>query len=156
MTDGSTPKRSANIEEHTQLLKRVFEKSPFIQTLGIVVEKVEIDGATLRLPWADHIARNLNVLHGGAVASFIDTAAGVAAFSDFEKIETLNAATINMLVNYLAAGAPGRDFLAKARVRKRGKSVVVVDVDVEDAEGLLVATGTVTYKMGSKVGAKKG
>ncbi len=155
MTDGSPVKRSTNLEEHKALLARIFENSPFVKNLGITVTGLGIDTAELKLPSAPHVQRNLNVLHGGAVATLIDTAGGVAAFSDFTKVETLNAATINLFVNYLAAAPPGVGVLAKAKVRKRGKSIVVIDVDVEDDSGLLVATGTVTYKLGSKVGAKK-
>ncbi|MCB0221937.1 MAG: PaaI family thioesterase [Chrysiogenetes bacterium] len=145
-------KRSETIEEHLARIRPFFENAPFAKTLGIQIDSMSVDEASVRLPWAEHLGRTLNVLHGGAIAALIDLAAGVAALSDFEKIESLNAATLNLLTNYLSAGAPGKDVIATGRVRKRGRSIVVVDVDIEDAEGKLIATGTATYKMGTKVG----
>ena len=145
-------KRSKSIEEHLERVRPFFENAPFAKTLGFHIDSLAVDEARVRLPWAERLGRTLNVLHGGAIAALIDTAAGVAALSDFEKIESLNAVTVNLLTNYLSAGAPGKDVIGIGRVRKRGKSIVVVDVDIEDAEGKLIATGTATYKMGSKGG----
>lgn len=147
-------KRSANIEDHLERVRPFFEDAPFAKTLGIFIESMKVDEVRVRLPWAEHLGRTLNVLHGGAIAALVDLAAGAAALSDFEKIESLNAATLNMLTNYLSAGSPGKDVIGIGRVRKRGRSIVVVEVEVEDAEGKLIATGTATYKMGTKVGKK--
>ncbi len=148
-------KKSANSREHLELLRKVFGRAPFLQTLGIAIADLGRDKAVLKLPFQPPLARNLGVFHGGALASLIDTAGGVAAFSDHETVETLNGATINMLVNYLSPAPAGQDVTATARVRKRGKSIVVTDVDVATSDGTLVATGTVTFKMGSKVGQAK-
>jgi len=52
--------------------------------------------------------------------------------------------TINFRVDYLRP-AVGTALLATARVRRAGKSVGVVDVDVADDAGRVVAIGRCTY-----------
>ena len=52
--------------------------------------------------------------------------------------------TINFRVDYLRP-AVGTGLVATARVRRAGKSVGVVDVDVADEGGRLVAIGRATY-----------
>ena len=52
--------------------------------------------------------------------------------------------TINFRVDYLRP-AIGTGLLATAQVRRAGKSVGVVDVDVADDAGRVVAIGRATY-----------
>jgi acyl-coenzyme A thioesterase PaaI-like protein len=51
-----------------------------------------------------------------------------------------------MTVNYLAA-AEGVDLTAEARIVRRGRSVVFVEVDVSSPDRELVARGTLVYKL---------
>lgn len=73
--------------------------------------------------------------HGGAVASLIDTAGTFALIMGTHA----PAPTINFRVDYLR---PSSGLLtAEAVVRRAGKSVGVVDVDVHDEERRLTAVG---------------
>jgi len=78
--------------------------------------------------------------HGGAIAALIDTA------GDFAIVLRTNAPvpTINFRVDYLRP-ATTATLLAIARVRRAGRTVGLVDIDVEDAEGRLVAVGRGCY-----------
>jgi uncharacterized protein (TIGR00369 family) len=103
--------------------------------------------ATLTLPFAESLVTIGTVVHGGAIASLIDTAATVAAWSDAEAPRNMRGATVSLTVTYLAP-AEKTDLRATARVLRRGRSLVYLDVDVHTLSGTAVAKGLVTYKLG--------
>lgn len=86
-------------------------------------------------------------MHGGAIASLIDTAAMVAAWSDVEVPTKVRGTTVNLTVVYLAP-AEKEDLQAIARVLSRGRNLIYLDVEVRSASGSAVAKGLVTYKLG--------
>jgi uncharacterized protein (TIGR00369 family) len=82
--------------------------------------------------------------HGGPIAAAIDIVGDYALAMMFGK----PLPTINLRVDYLR---PAKDTLTlAARIRRSGKTVGVVDVDVLDQAGALVAIGRANY---STVGA---
>jgi uncharacterized protein (TIGR00369 family) len=103
--------------------------------------------ATLTLPFTKELITIGTVVHGGAIASLIDTAATVAAWSDAELPAKVRGTTVNLIVAYLAA-AQQEDLQATARVLHRGRSLVYLDVEVKGASGKAIAKGLVTYKLG--------
>jgi uncharacterized protein (TIGR00369 family) len=78
--------------------------------------------------------------HGGPIAALIDTV------GDFALIQQLGRGlpTINFRVDYLRP-AVNTDLWVRAQVRRSGKSVGVVDVDVLDEAQRLLALGRATY-----------
>ena len=77
--------------------------------------------------------------HGGPIAAAIDTVGDYALAMLFGK----PLPTINLRVDYLR---PAKDTLTlEARIRRSGKTVGVVDVDVLDQTGALVAIGRANY-----------
>jgi len=56
-------------------------------------------------------------------------------------------ATISMTINYLNTGVAS-DLIATARVRKRGRRVASLSVEVADENGQLVADSLVIFKVG--------
>ncbi len=84
---------------------------------------------------------------GGAIASLIDTAAMVAAWSDAEIPAKIRGSTVSLTVTYLAP-AQQEDLRAVARVLRRGRNLVYLDVEVYGTSENIVAKGLVTYKLG--------
>jgi len=109
--------------------------------------EMQSDTATLALPFTEALVTIGTVVHGGAIASLIDTTAMVAAWSGAALPEKLRGTTVGLAVNYLTA-ASSEDLEATARVLQRGKNLVYLDVEVRGAAGKLVAKGLVTYKIG--------
>ena len=138
---GDTPVSGADI------MRRFLPTSPYVGHLGIRLTDLQPGMATLTLPFSAPLATIGAVVHGGAIASLIDTAAMVAAWSDAAVPATLRGATVGLSVTYLAPGE-GEDLQAIARVLRRGRSLVYLDVEVQGASGTLVAKGLVTYKLG--------
>ena len=83
------------------------------------------------------------VIHGGAISALADTAAAYALIPRLEPGERMLG--VEFKVNFLRPGVPGGlELLAGARVRKRGRTISVCDVEVmQGAKG--IATGIFTY-----------
>jgi uncharacterized protein (TIGR00369 family) len=88
-----------------------------------------------------------DVVHGGAVSSLVDTAAATAAWSGAEIPEKPRASTVGITVDFLAP-ARGADLIAEARVvRRTGRGICFIEVNVSAGEGSQVAIALVTYQL---------
>jgi len=127
-----------------EALETSLRGSPFQATLGLSLEKFDAVAQTLslRAAFAPQVERAAGTgqYHGGVIASLIDIA------GDFALIAVLGHAvpTINFRVDYLRP-ATRTDLIAEARVRRAGRSIGVVDIDVLDDEGRLIALGRGCY-----------
>lgn len=139
---------SSNISQsRADIIRQFLPTSPYVGHLGIQLTDMQPDMATLALPFTSSLITIGTTIHGGAIASLIDTAAAVAAWSDSAPPENLRSTTVGLTVTYLAP-AEGEDLRATARVLRRGRSLVYLDVEVQNASGTSVARGLVTYKLG--------
>src|SRR5436305_14275471 len=129
-------------------IRQFFPTSPYVKHLGMQLTDLQPGIATLTLPFTEALVTIGTIVHGGAIASLIDTAAMVAAWSDVEVQANVRGTTVNLTVAYLAA-AEQEDLQAVARVLRRGRNLVYLDVDVNGASGHAIAKGLVTYKLGS-------
>ncbi|HEY2524886.1 MAG TPA: PaaI family thioesterase [Candidatus Binataceae bacterium] len=122
------------------------ERGPFSSVLGLSIEARAEGEATVRMPFAERIlnAGGLDVpVHGGAIATLADFAACAAVWT---LPAAQSSATISMTVNY-AAPALRTDLVAHARVRRAGKRIASIAVEIRSPEGALVADALVTYKI---------
>ena len=133
-----------NVEE---VVRAAIVGSPLASHLGLQVERVEVDRVGVRLPFRREVTTIGDVVHGGAIASLIDTAATAAAWSGADLEQQSRGTTIGLTVSFLAAGR-GQDLVAAARVIQRGRTICVCEVDVAGADGARVARALVTYKLG--------
>lgn len=99
---------------------------------------LQVDGGTVRVDAADHHLNPRGTVHGGLLATMLDTAMGEAvAEAGGER-----PVTVALTVTYLAPGRAGR-LEATAKVRKRGKRLLIVEGEVtQDGEVLADALGT--------------
>src|SRR5579864_8767215 len=125
------------MEQHrsgADFIRQFFPNSPYVAHLGMQLTNIQPGVAQLSLPFSDALVTIGTIVHGGAIASLIDTAATVAAWSDAEIPAKARGTTVNLSVAYLAA-AEKEDLHATARVLRRSRSLVYVDVEVKDASG---------------------
>lgn len=128
-------------------MRQFFPHSPYVGHLGMQLTDMQPGVATLTMPFTETLVTIGTVVHGGAIASLIDTAAMVAAWSEGEMPPKARGTTVNISVAYLSA-AQQEDLRAVARVLRRGRNLVYLDVEVTGASGNAVAKGLVTYKLG--------
>ncbi len=137
MSDKPTPLTAEQIQQR-------LAHSSFIDFLGL--EVLSADPATetvvMRLAMRPEFERGRGTgqWHGGPIAAVIDTV------GDYALVMLLGRPlpTINFRVDYLRP-AIDTALTATATVRRNGRSVGVVDVDVTNAAGVLVAVGRAAY-----------
>ena len=125
-------------------LQALLDRSPFIAFLGLKV--VEADPAreqvTMTCSMRPEFERGVGTAqwHGGPLAAIIDTVGDYALVMALRR----GLPTINFRVDYLRP-AINTGLVITARVRRAGKSVGVVDVDVFDDRKVLIAVGRASY-----------
>jgi uncharacterized protein (TIGR00369 family) len=121
-----------------------FDKSPAISNLGLQALSLDYEASEIRvkMPLSPGLERaaGSKQFHGGPIASFVDTV------GDFAIGMLLGGGvpTINIRIDYLKP-AVGDSLTAVARVRRTGRTVTVVDIDVMNEQDQLVAMGRGTY-----------
>ena len=103
------------------------------------LESVEPDRAVYRLEIRRESCNPYGMVHGGALYTLADDAAGAAAHSDGRHYVTQHGN-----LHFLDNRARGT-VRAEGRVRRRGRSTVLVAVDITDETGTLLATGEFSY-----------
>ncbi len=126
-------------------LIEAFDGTLYNQLLGVQVEEVRRDYGRLRLPFKPELLHPGGVVHGGAIASLIDAAAALAIFSRLTE-PPRSSATIDLHVHYLEA-VVDEDLIAEAAIRRRGRSIVFVTVEVTTASGTVVAHGELSFRV---------
>ncbi|CAA9529493.1 MAG: hypothetical protein AVDCRST_MAG91-2819 [uncultured Sphingomonadaceae bacterium] len=101
----------------------------------------------------DHLNRT-NRLHGGVIASLLDTAAGYAGCFCATPGETRTTVTLSLTVNFLASASSG-SLRISARRTGGGKTIFFSEATALDAENRTVATavGTFRYVSATPVGS---
>jgi uncharacterized protein (TIGR00369 family) len=109
------------------------------------VEDMRQGYARLRMPIRPEIMQPAGIMHGGAIASLIDTA--VVPAIGASGVEPTRMVTISMTINYMGAIAD-EDAVCEGWVTRRGKSIVFCSAEVTGAKsGRVCATGTLVYKV---------
>jgi uncharacterized protein (TIGR00369 family) len=122
------------------------EAAPFSVLAGLKVEAASAGSAVVRMPFDPRL---LNYgppdvpIHGGAIATLADFAACAAVWT---MPETQRSATISMTVNYTGPGIQS-DLVAHAQVRRKGRRIASLTVEIRDHAGALIADALVTYKI---------
>jgi uncharacterized protein (TIGR00369 family) len=126
-------------------IDNIILQSPVARAIGVTLHSADVDQVTAELSFSEDLTTTPGLLHGGVIASLIDTlgAAGSASGVTPDQ-EAAGGATSHLAVNYLA---PARtDLTATATVVHRTRSGTLTDVYVRDTEGTLVAMGQVTSR----------
>jgi len=121
------------------------ERIAFNRQCGFVVTHWDDDRVVMEFDETDDHSNGAGSVHGGVVATLVDTVANAAAISldDFPAGSTV--ATVAMTVNYVRP-ARGHVVATATCARRRG-SVRSVTVEVRDGDRELVAHGLVTVKV---------
>ena len=129
-------------DEQRRRVERMREAVPFLKLLGIEVESVGPGTATLVLPVREELTRNDAIIHGGAVASVIDSAFAFAIIPLLAENE--RTVTVDLTIHYLRplSGGASRTI---ARVVRAGRRVITVSAELFDENDKLAATALSTY-----------
>jgi len=107
----------------------------FAARLGVRDLTADDGTARLSLDVTDDHLNPAGTLHGGVLATLVDTAMGAAVRSTSGESDV--PATSQLTITYLRPGAPGA-LSVTARVRTRGEHLTVCEADVEQDGAELV------------------
>ena len=127
-----------NKQECLQLLKR-FEGSTFLKYCGIKLEDADCGWVKLSMPVRKEITNPFGYIHGGAIATLIDTTGGIVCWTVGCMVCTLDLGT-----NFMKNVKVGHTVFAEARVLRKTKHVVFVEAQVYSDEGDLLSKGKAT------------
>jgi len=147
------------IEPNEAYIKKLIEKvntSPFPRHLRMKLVSISFDQATVKLETGQCHLQPFGIVHGGVMATLIDTATFWAAF--LRLPEDTGLVNIDLKLNYLKSIASGT-MTAEGRCIRTGRSINYAEASVMDKEGNLIAHGTSTLMVlpgkGIRLDAKK-
>jgi uncharacterized protein (TIGR00369 family) len=112
--------------------------------VGLELEEVRSGYGRMRLPYRPELRQPAGVVHGGAIATLIDTVVVPAVGGVYEERPRM--LTISMDVRYLGALVE-EDAVGEGWVEQRGRSIVFCRAEVRSGSGAIVADGTLVYKV---------
>jgi uncharacterized protein (TIGR00369 family) len=117
----------------------------FPTMVGLQLEEIRTGYARMRLPYRDELRQPAGVVHGGAIATLIDTVVVPAIGAAYEQVPVM--LTLSMTINYLGALVE-EDAVAEGWVARRGRSVLFCEAVVRGASSdSVVATGSLVYQI---------
>jgi uncharacterized protein (TIGR00369 family) len=129
-------------ESQRKRIEDALSTVPFAKLLGIKLDAIEPGDATLSLQIRDDFKQNVGVVHGGVIASLIDTATAFAILPLLNADERTT--TVDLTISYLRPLTAG-SMVARAKVLRAGKRLIVVSAELFDDGRTLAATALSTY-----------
>ncbi len=132
------------------ILKSIFDKvnrkDTFSKRIGVKLVELLPGFARTTLPITDETINIYQMAHGGAIFSIADQACEAAGNSFGEP-----AVALQQNIHFLAAGKSGDFFEATAKVTHRSNRIGLIEFEVRNQEGLLIAIGqqVIYFKKGN-------
>jgi uncharacterized protein (TIGR00369 family) len=133
-------------EEMYDVLRRAMKDptglmAPIATVLGWTMTAVAPGRATMEMDVDERLANPMGTLHGGVLCDLSDAAMGIAYASELERGESFT--TLELKINFMKPVWRAH-LRAEGKVVKRGRTVGLVECDVFDDKGSLVARASST------------
>ncbi len=129
---------------------------PHNRALGMQVVEFRRAEAVFLLPYDEKLVGNpdTGVLHGGAITALLDACSGASVFAALTELTPI--ATLDLRIDYLRGGDPGRDIRCHASCYRLTRNVAFTRaVAYHDDESDPIATSMGTFMLGTKPGGSK-
>ena len=141
---------------YIESLKALVKNSPYPRHMSMALDHIEIDRADVGLNLAECHLQPFGIVHGGVVATVIDTA---TFWSSFLRLpEDTGLVNVDLKLNYLMPIVDGK-LIAKGTCLRHGRTLCYSEARVFDENENLIAHGTSTLMVlpekGLKIGVKK-
>ena len=126
---------------------------PFVELVGARVDEAQEGYSRLSLVLEERHTNPNGVMHGGVVATIMDSAAAVALGRlRGEKMRRSNPhATVEMNVGLIAPARPGDELVIEGRVLKLRRSVAFCEAEARRvSDGELIAKGRFTFAISNR------
>jgi len=127
-------------EPSAQRVRNSFAQQQFMKTLGATLASVNPGAVEITVPFRPALTQQNSFLHAGVITSILDSACGYAALS--LAPENVGVLSVEFKVNLLSP-AVGDRFIARAQVKRAGRTITVCSADafaIKGKEEKLVAT----------------
>ena len=130
------PKTVGQLERLQQLVRGEAPAPPIAELIGFRVVEIDLGRSIAEMEADRRHANPMGTLHGGVVCDLSDAAMGTAMATTLEEDETFT--TLDLTAKYFKPIWKAR-LRATATVTKRTRTLGLVECDVTDAGGSLVA-----------------
>lgn len=127
------------MDQLRQMLEGKMARNAFAVSSGMELEAVEPDHAVIRMEVRPESCNPMGTVHGGAMFTMADSAAGLAIFTD-GRIYVTQTGSLSYLRN-----VSGGVIRASGTVRHRGYATACAQVDITAEDGALLATGEFSF-----------
>ena len=114
---------------------------PVAELIGIDIESAEAGKTVMSMVAGERHSNPMGTLHGGILCDLADAAMGTAYASQLATGETF--ATLELKMNFLRPFWTGR-LISEGRIVSGGRTVGMVEADVRDENGRLIARASAT------------
>jgi uncharacterized protein (TIGR00369 family) len=139
---------------YRERLFAVINESPFVRHMGMRITDLGWGTAHFELEPAEFRMQPFGVMHGGSIATVIDSATFWACYLAMDSDDD-GLASVDLKLNYLAP-AFVEPLRCEGRLIKAGKKLSYAEASVHAGDGRLIAHGTSTLMRLPGLGVKLG
>jgi len=161
MRSPDSPERAANPDaarvfnpQYRERLFALIDGAPFVRHMGMRITDIAWGRAAFELTPADFRLQPFGVIHGGNVATLIDSATFWACYLAMDS-DVDGLASVDLKLNYLAP-ARVEALRCEGTLIKAGKTLSYAEAEVRGGDGQLIAHGTSTLMRLPGLGVKMG
>lgn len=127
--------------DYIKALISIVKKSPYPSHMSMGLSKIELDRAEVVLDLGPCHMQPFGIVHGGVIATLIDTTTFWAAF--LRLPEDTGLVNVDLKLNYLKPVVEGR-LTGFGTCIQAGRSISYSEARIEDESGKIIAHGTST------------
>jgi uncharacterized protein (TIGR00369 family) len=133
---GAPPSEGVRAAELREIAAGKRPPIPYDGHMGFRLESWSPDGAVVSCEVGSHLANPTGVLHGGVLMGLADSAMGLTVTGVLAAGQA--GTNTDLQMRFLRPTTTGK-LIATARVVRRGRRAIVLEADIVDAAGKLVA-----------------
>lgn len=136
------------VDAERQKLRQFFPDVAFFKLMGFELVDVEPGRAVLAMSWREDLCQPAGIMHGGAIASLVDTSIAHSILLTPRylagKVQGTLIVSVDLRIKYLRPVSAAKIF-CEARITRAGRQIIHTAATVTDGEGNEVATGDSIY-----------
>jgi uncharacterized protein (TIGR00369 family) len=130
------PKTTRHLRELEQMVRGDAPAPPIAKLIGFTIVQIQLGRSIFEMKAGPEHANPMGTLHGGVICDLADAAMGTAMATSLEDDESFT--TLDLTAKYFKPIWSSR-LRATAHLVKRTRTLGLIECDVEDEKGSLVA-----------------
>lgn len=127
-------------------MDREFLQTPFLDHLGARVVHWDKDGVEVELTVQPFHANLQGIVHGGVLATLLDTACGYSGIYADERRDVTGASTISLTINYLSKASIDDVLTVRGWRTGGGRRIFFAQAEIGTRDGATVATASGAFR----------